>query len=184
MNEKEFFQWQSDWNKRQEEIRQSKEKLEIKEAAKVFERAKPKHRNVKVEKVTPGQRYFQAVQEQRRVNEQERIKTIILTKKQLDTEELLKKKEPLRKLEEENEEKKRKQKLKLKESDRIFKDTVAMLFPDVVKVNHCLPQILTKIFMKTGLRKMCMISSNNLLLKHRILLKKIHSVVGLIGKVL
>lgn len=136
---KDFLQWQNEWNKRQEEIRKTKEKLEIKEVTKAFEKAKPKRRNEKVEKVTPGQRYFQAVQEQRRVNEQERIKNIILSKKQLDTEEMLKKKEPLRKLEEEDEVKKRKQKLKLKESDKIFKDTVAMLFPDVVKIKPLPP---------------------------------------------
>lgn len=136
---KEFLQWQSNWNKRQEEIRRRLEKVELREEAKLFEKAKPKIKKEKIEKVTPGQRYLQTVQEQRHINEQERIKNIILMKKQLDTEEMLKKKEPLQKLEDENEAKKRKQKLKLKESDKIFKDTVAMLFPDVVKAKPLPP---------------------------------------------
>ncbi|EFA11749.1 dynein axonemal intermediate chain 3 [Tribolium castaneum] len=129
---KKFLDWQNKWNLRHLSKEQVVEKPPEAAPPETTETKKKEERK-KIAKISPGQRYLELVQEQHRVNEQQRIKSIILMKKQLDTEDLLKKREPLRKLEEENEVKKRKQKKKLKESDKIFKDTVAMLFPDVVK---------------------------------------------------
>ncbi|XP_044262098.1 dynein axonemal intermediate chain 3 [Tribolium madens] len=129
---KKFLEWQDKWNQRYLIKKPVVEKEPEIVPTEVTE-TKKKEEKKKIAKISPGQRYLELVQEQHRVNEQQRIKSIILMKKQLDTEDLLKKREPLRKLEEENEVKKRKQKKKLKESDKIFKDTVAMLFPDVVK---------------------------------------------------
>ncbi|KAG5900086.1 hypothetical protein JTB14_016056 [Gonioctena quinquepunctata] len=80
----------------------------------------------------PG-KYIEWVKEQRQLEEEARIKSTIISKKQLDTKELEKRRKPLQKLDEENERKKRKQKLRLKEGELIFQDTVASLFPDIVK---------------------------------------------------
>jgi WD40 repeat protein len=129
---KAFLKWQREWNQRHvvtHQVVEEEPDVMITEPTET----KKKEEKKKIVRISPGQRYLETVQEQHRINEQERIKSIILTKKQLNTEELLKRREPLRKLEEENEIKRRKQKNKLKESDKIFKDTVAMLFPDVVK---------------------------------------------------
>ncbi|ERL86058.1 hypothetical protein D910_03472 [Dendroctonus ponderosae] len=80
----------------------------------------------------PG-RYMEWTMEQRQAKEEARIKAMIITKKQLDTKELEKRRKPLQKLDEENERKKRKQKERLKQGETIFQHTVASLFPDVVK---------------------------------------------------
>lgn len=128
---KNFLKWQETWNQRHFKPVQVVEK-EAEAVSEIVE-SKKKEEKKKIAKISPGQRYLETVQEQHKIHEQQRIKSVILMKKQLDTEDLLKKREPLRKLEEENEVKKRKQKKKLKESDKIFKETVAMLFPDVVK---------------------------------------------------
>lgn len=53
------------------------------------------------------------MQEQRRLQEAARIRSTIISKKQLDTKELEKRRKPLQKLDEENEKKKRKQKQRL-----------------------------------------------------------------------
>lgn len=50
------------------------------------------------------------IMEQRQLNEEARIKAMIINKKQLDTKDLEKRRKPLQKLDEENERKKRKQK--------------------------------------------------------------------------
>ncbi|XP_060533316.1 dynein axonemal intermediate chain 3 [Cylas formicarius] len=86
----------------------------------------------------PG-KYIEWVKEQRRQAEEARIKATIITKKQLDTKELEKRRKPLQQLDEENERKKRKQKQRLKEGEHIFRDTVASLFPDAVKEKPALP---------------------------------------------
>ncbi|RZC37985.1 WD repeat-containing protein 63, partial [Asbolus verrucosus] len=134
---KAFLKWQEEWNQRHvvQVEAQNVEEVIIEEST--AKRKQPEKK--KVVKISPGQRYLEIVREQHQGNEQARIKNIILQKKQLNTEELLKQREPLRKLEEENEIKKRKQKNKLKDSDQIFKNTVAMLFPDVVKAKSHLP---------------------------------------------
>ncbi|XP_063906169.1 dynein axonemal intermediate chain 3 [Zophobas morio] len=131
---KAFLKWQSDWNERRRapsEVVEKEEKPVIVDEEQGTRKKEEKKKTTS--KISPGMRYMEAMQEQQKANEQARIKRIILMKKQLDTEDLLKKREPLRKLEEENEIKKRKQKMKLKQSDKIFKEQVAMFFPDVVK---------------------------------------------------
>lgn len=50
------------------------------------------------------------ITEQRQLTEEARIKAMIISKKQLDTKDLEKRRKPLQKLDEENERKKRKQK--------------------------------------------------------------------------
>lgn len=131
---KEFTLWQTEWNRRYSEW-VALQKSQIEESTEpVFEEKKPtKEPKKKIPKVSPGERYLEHISQEHAAKEQERIKEIILDKKQLDTDQLYRLREPLRKLEEENEFKKRKQKTKHKESDKIFKDTVAMLFPDIVR---------------------------------------------------
>lgn len=55
-------------------------------------------------------KYIEWVIEQRQLQEKERIRNTVISKKQLDTKELERRRKPLQKLDEENERKKRKQK--------------------------------------------------------------------------
>lgn len=55
-------------------------------------------------------KFVEWITEQRQLTEEARIKAMIISKKQLDTKELEKRRKPLQKLDEENERKKRKQK--------------------------------------------------------------------------
>ncbi|XP_044755938.1 dynein axonemal intermediate chain 3 [Coccinella septempunctata] len=86
----------------------------------------------KKDRPAPG-RYLEWVREKELAKEQERIKKMILKKKSLDTEELEKQRKPLLKLEQENELRRKKQRARIKGSETIFKETVAMLFPAIVK---------------------------------------------------
>ncbi|XP_066245978.1 dynein axonemal intermediate chain 3 [Euwallacea similis] len=131
-----FLSWQESFNKRNE-IYLTKMKEEAEEKAKE-EVAKEKKEEVKLPEKSvkkgfqPG-KYMDWISEQRHLRREARIKAMIINKKQLDTEELEKRRKPLQKLDEENEKKKRRQKERLKQGEIIFRDTVASLFPDVVK---------------------------------------------------
>ncbi|XP_072381816.1 dynein axonemal intermediate chain 3 [Diabrotica undecimpunctata] len=144
---KKFIRWQTQWlernreilkergteeqdlNEKEEEVKkieqaETLEKKSAEDAAKAAEASKKRPQ--------PG-KYVEWVIAQRQAQEEARIKATIISKKQLDTKELEVRRGPLQILEEENERKKRKQKQRLKEGDTIFKDTVASLFPDIVK---------------------------------------------------
>ncbi|KAJ8957937.1 hypothetical protein NQ318_001935 [Aromia moschata] len=137
---KEFIAWQTGWNKKyaswiqareeaeREAIRREEEARKEKEAQQQLEEAKPE----RPKGPQPGD-FVEMIKEHRKHELETRIRKTIITKKQLDTKELEKRREPLQKLEEENELKKRKQKKRLKEGETIFRDTVAMLFPEVVR---------------------------------------------------
>ncbi|XP_066147096.1 dynein axonemal intermediate chain 3 [Euwallacea fornicatus] len=131
-----FLSWQENFNKRNEiYLTKIKEKAEEKVKE---ETAKEKKKDMKlperpVKKGPQPGKYIDGIREQRHLRNEARIKAMIIKKKQLDTEELEKRRQPLLKLDEENERKKRRQKERLKQGDFIFRDTVASLFPDVVK---------------------------------------------------
>ncbi|XP_074025268.1 missing minor mitochondria isoform X2 [Leptinotarsa decemlineata] len=136
-----FLKWQTDWNtqnaslirlrenQQKEIMNKEEEERKAKEAAELEEKSDEKA----VKKGPQPGKYVEWVKEQRQIEEEARIKSTIISKKQLDTKELEKRRKPLQKLDEENERKKRKQKQRLKEGESIFQDTVASLFPDVVK---------------------------------------------------
>lgn len=137
---KKFLKWQADWCRRnttllQEKISEQKEaNIKEEEAKKAKEAEKLEEKCIKVQKRVPQPgKYIEWIIEQRQLQEEARIKATVISKKQLDTKELEKRRKPLQKLDEENERKKRKQKQRLKEGDKIFQDTVASLFPDVIK---------------------------------------------------
>ncbi|XP_048518881.1 dynein axonemal intermediate chain 3 [Dendroctonus ponderosae] len=134
-----FWEWQAAFNgrhegrlvqRRQEEAAARAQEEAAKEAQRT-ELAKVEERPIRRGPL-PG-RYMEWTMEQRQAKEEARIKAMIITKKQLDTKELEKRRKPLQKLDEENERKKRKQKERLKQGETIFQHTVASLFPDVVK---------------------------------------------------
>ncbi|KAL1491053.1 hypothetical protein ABEB36_011706 [Hypothenemus hampei] len=132
-----FLKWQDEFNKRNENYLQRKkeeEKLKAKEEAeKETAKQEQKQSEETIKKGPQPGRYIAWIVEQRQAKEEARIKAMIINKKQLDTKELEKRRKPLQKLDEENERKKSKQKERLKQADTIFKDTVASLFPEVVK---------------------------------------------------
>ncbi|KAF7283489.1 hypothetical protein GWI33_000387 [Rhynchophorus ferrugineus] len=131
-----FYKWQDEFNKKNEHFLKMRQEAE--EKAKHDKEAEVEKSDDKdIEKVIPKGpqpgKYIEWVKEQRQLSEQARIKAMIINKKQLDTKELEKRRKPLQKLDEENERKKRKQKQRLKEGENIFRETVASLFPDVLK---------------------------------------------------
>ncbi|ENN73387.1 hypothetical protein YQE_10014, partial [Dendroctonus ponderosae] len=111
-----FWEWQAAFNgrhegrlvqRRQEEAAARAQEEAAKEAQRT-ELAKVEERPIRRGPL-PG-RYMEWTMEQRQAKEEARIKAMIITKKQLDTKELEKRRKPLQKLDEENERKKRKQK--------------------------------------------------------------------------
>ncbi|VEN44432.1 unnamed protein product [Callosobruchus maculatus] len=138
---KKFLAWQEEWNKKNEsflKLRQEQERelMELDEQAKKAKEAElmeEKAVEVVVRKGPAPGKYIEWVIEQRQLEEEARIKSTIISKKQLDTKELEKRRKPLQKLDEENERKKRKQRMRLREGENIFKETVATLFPDAIK---------------------------------------------------
>ncbi|KAK9874958.1 hypothetical protein WA026_005773 [Henosepilachna vigintioctopunctata] len=153
-----FLNWQKEWCDKyvkKEEVVEVKPKTSqelfmenVEEALSTDEKTteekkeKPKTEETvvehKVDRPAPG-RYLEWVKEKELAKEQERIKRMILKKKSLDTEELEKQRKPLLKLEAENEVRRKKQKARIKGSENIFKETVAMLFPAIVKEKPALP---------------------------------------------
>ncbi|CAH1962918.1 unnamed protein product [Acanthoscelides obtectus] len=138
---KKFLAWQEEWNRknesflkiRQEQQRELMEQEEQAKKAKEAELMEAKAVEVVVRKGPAPGKYIEWVIEQRQLEEEARIKATIISKKQLNTKELEKRRKPLQKLDEENERKKRKQRMRLREGEHIFKETVAALFPDAVK---------------------------------------------------
>ncbi|XP_050310085.1 dynein axonemal intermediate chain 3 [Anthonomus grandis grandis] len=132
-----FFAWQDDFNKRNEQyLQKMKEEAEQKareEAAREASGEEKKEPEKPARKGPQPGKFVEWIAEQRQLKEEARIKAMIINKKQLDTKELEKRRKPLQKLDEENERKKRKQKERLKQGETIFKDTIASLFPDVIK---------------------------------------------------
>ncbi|XP_045467927.1 dynein axonemal intermediate chain 3 [Harmonia axyridis] len=147
-----YLAWQKEWSNRyakkveapvivkpktsEERLKEALESAEAEEEAKKEE----KKDKVKIEegdekkkdRPAPG-RYLEWIREKELAKEQERIKKMILKKKSLDTEALEKQRRPLIKLEQENELRRKKQRARIKGSETIFKETVAMLFPAIVK---------------------------------------------------
>ncbi|XP_057667329.1 dynein axonemal intermediate chain 3 isoform X2 [Diorhabda carinulata] len=144
---KKFVSWQKVWNEKNEELllergteeqdlhekeleeKRAKlaESLDKKSAADAIDAAEANKKGPQ-----PG-KYVEWIIAQRQAQEEARIKATIISKKQLDTKELEKRRKPLQKLDEENERKKRKQKQRLKEGESIFMNTVTSLFPDIMK---------------------------------------------------
>ncbi|XP_023311099.1 LOW QUALITY PROTEIN: WD repeat-containing protein 63 [Anoplophora glabripennis] len=137
-----FVAWQDDWNKRHDAAEILHEKPQEKLPPKGPQPGKRRTFRWLTRLVfflrVPG-KFIEWMIEQRQLEREARIKSMIISKKQLDTKELEKRRKPLQKLEEENEMKKRKQKQRLKEGDTIFHNTVAALFPEVVKEKPPLP---------------------------------------------
>ncbi|CAG9820637.1 unnamed protein product [Phaedon cochleariae] len=138
---KQFLSWQEAWNKknasvlkvREDEQREFIEKEEATQKEKEQEKQDQKVDDKTKQKGPQPGKYVEWVIEQRKLEEAARIKSTIISKKQLDTKELEKRRKPLQKLDEENERKKRKQKQRLREGETIFRETIASLFPEIVK---------------------------------------------------
>ncbi|KAL3269608.1 hypothetical protein HHI36_008673 [Cryptolaemus montrouzieri] len=144
-----YLKWQKEWCEKyvkKEEApviikKSSEERMkEALEQAETEEEKKEKKEKVKFtedgekrgDRPAPG-RYLEWIKEKELAKEQERIRKMILKKKSLDTEELEIQRKPLLKLEAENEIRRKKQRARIKGSEGIFKETVAMLFPAIVK---------------------------------------------------
>lgn len=148
---KRFLQWQTEWGERyskklevpivmkpktsEELLKEALEQAETESQKKDEKKEKIKFTETgekKADRPAPG-RYLEWIKEKEMAKEQDRIKKMILKKKSLDTEALEKQRKPLLKLEQENELRRKKQRARIKGSERIFKETVAMLFPAIVK---------------------------------------------------
>ncbi|XP_030747574.1 WD repeat-containing protein 63 [Sitophilus oryzae] len=132
-----FYKWQDEFNTKHENILKMKQETEKRERDEENEKNLEKQDDKDTDKddktgPQPG-KYIEWVIKQRQLSEEARIRAMVINKKQLDTKDLEKRRKPLQKLDEENERKKRKQKQRLKEGENIFHDTVASLFPDVLK---------------------------------------------------
>ncbi|XP_017771536.1 PREDICTED: WD repeat-containing protein 63, partial [Nicrophorus vespilloides] len=143
-----FLKWQQTWvdtnasyiqrNMAEaiEEAKRKKEELEIlkqREEVLAEMRAAEEAKLAAAKLRAPPGKYEEWAHEQWIVKEQERMGNVLLSKKRLDTETLIKQQAPLKKIEEQEERKKQRQKERLHKANDIFNDTIAMLFPDLLK---------------------------------------------------
>lgn len=144
---KAFTSWQINWLKKNQDIVQERWANRIEFQRKREERALREQQRQLEEKQRiereqmlaaqksipqPGH-YLEWAEEQWRIKEEERMNKVLLLKKQLNPDLLVSQQMPLKNLQQEEERKKKKQKERLQKSDKIFNETVAMLFPDVIK---------------------------------------------------
>lgn len=134
----EFAVWQDEWCKkyaptvleqrRLAAMQQSKEEEQKGEEQQTADQKVTK----KAEGPSPG-KYSEWVAEQWNRKEEERLSRLLLAKKHLNREVLEKQHVPIKKYEEEKQKKKRRQEERLANSQKTFNETVAILFPDIVK---------------------------------------------------
>ncbi|GJQ72757.1 hypothetical protein Trydic_g1410 [Trypoxylus dichotomus] len=144
---KAFMAWQNNWLKNNQHIVQERWANRLEYQRKREEKAITEKRRILEEKQRlikeqilaaqksvpqPGH-YGEWAKEQWQIKEEERMNKVLLLKKQLNPNILASQQMPLKTLQQEEEKKKKKQKDRLQSSDKIFTETVAMLFPDVIK---------------------------------------------------
>ncbi|KAI4459749.1 dynein intermediate chain [Holotrichia oblita] len=142
-----FTEWQTNWLEKNQNIVQERCAKRIEFQRKREEKALREQQRLSEEKQRiereqklaaqksvpqPGQ-YMEWAEEQWRIKEEERMNKVLLLKKQLNPDLLVSQQMPLKILQQEEEKKKKKQKERLQKSEKIFTETVAMLFPDVIK---------------------------------------------------
>lgn len=142
-----FSEWQTNWLEKNQDIVQERWAKRIEFQRKREEKAQREQQRLLDEKQRlereqklaaqksvpqPGH-YMEWAEEQWRIKEEERMNKVLLLKKQLNPDLLVSQQMPLKILQQEEEKKKKKQKERLQKSEKIFTETVAMLFPDVIK---------------------------------------------------
>ncbi|KAJ8909871.1 hypothetical protein NQ315_013505 [Exocentrus adspersus] len=112
------MEWQAEWGRRhvawiqikEDELRQRRDKEEAEKRAKAAELMGEKAQAKPAPKGPQPGKFVEWMMEQKELEREARIRSMIINKKQLDTKEMEKRRKPLQKLEAENELKKRKQK--------------------------------------------------------------------------
>lgn len=142
-----FTKWQTNWLKNNQHVveerwanrlenQRRREEKAIREQQRLLEEKQrlEKEQMLAAQKSVPQPgHYLEWAEEQWRIKEEERMNKVLLLKKQLNPDLLVSQQMPLKVLRQEEERKKKKQKERLQKSEKIFNETVAMLFPDVIK---------------------------------------------------
>ncbi|GJQ72753.1 hypothetical protein Trydic_g1407 [Trypoxylus dichotomus] len=142
-----FLAWQNNWLTKHQDIVQERWANRLEFQRKREEKALRENQRIAQEKQRLEKEQMIAAQksvpqpghykewaiEQWRIKEEDRMNKVLLLKKQLNPDLLVSQQMPLKILKQEEERKKKKQKERLQKSEKIFNETVAMLFPDVIK---------------------------------------------------
>lgn len=131
----EFAIWQEEWYKKNASTilkRQQKQKTTQEEQKIEEHQSIGKKETKKPERPPPG-KFSEWAAEQWNRKEEERLSKLLLAKKQLNRELLEEQHIPIKQYEEEKQKKKQRQEECLANSEKTFTETVAMLFPDIVK---------------------------------------------------
>lgn len=135
----EFAIWQDEWCKKnaaaviaQRERQAAAQHAKVEEQKTEEQQSGDKKETKKPERPPPG-KFSEWVAEQWNRKEEERLSRLLLAKKQLNREVLEEQHIPIKRYEEEKQKKKQRQEQCLANSEKTFNETVAILFPDIVK---------------------------------------------------
>lgn len=135
----EFANWQEEWCKKNAPIvleqrqRQAAAQQTKVEEQKTEEQQGGDKKEVKKPERPPPGKFSEWAAEQWNRKEEERLSKLLLAKKHLDREALEEQHIPIKRYEEEKQRKKQRQEECLANSEKTFNETVAILFPDIVK---------------------------------------------------